>query len=44
MRTPTYTATVRFSKKVAPGTGVSNFVHCMATPMADGNGQTVWST
>jgi hypothetical protein len=28
----TYTATVRFGKKVAPGTGVSNFVHCMATP------------
>ncbi len=28
----TYTATVRFNKKQVPGTGVSNFVHCMASP------------
>jgi hypothetical protein len=27
-----YSATVEYTKKVAPGTGVSNFVHCMATP------------
>jgi hypothetical protein len=32
----TYTATVRYTKKVAPGTGVSNFVHCMATPTVEG--------
>jgi hypothetical protein len=31
----TYTATVRYTKKVAPGTGVSNFVHCMATPRVE---------
>jgi hypothetical protein len=36
----TYTATVRFNKKLVPGTGVSNFVHCMATPSVVG-GQTV---
>jgi hypothetical protein len=28
----TYRATVRFAKKLVPGTGVANFVHCMATP------------
>jgi hypothetical protein len=37
----TYTATVRFAKKLVPGTGVSNFVHCLASPTENAQGQIV---
>ena len=39
--TETYTATVRFAKKLVPGTGVANFVHCLASPTTNAQGQVV---
>jgi hypothetical protein len=37
----TYTATVRFGKKLVNGIGNPHFVHCMATPTTDVDGNTV---